>query len=272
MVVLVLLYGCEIWGHEKLDLIDKLHLKALKYMLHLNRSTLTAQVYGESGIFPISLDIKARIVGFWADLVNPTKPKLASKIYNVLYDLHCRGEYTSPWLLHIKQILTDAGLECVWETQRFTSRNSLCNLVRKNIKTKIETEWKLQLDISSKCLYYKNFKSGIFLEPFFRHLPEQLAIALVKFRCSNHKLPIEQGRRQGIPRDERFCRECDMNVIGDEFHLLMECPAHRENRLKYIPNKFRIIKSTYNFCKLMADKSKTVSSKLAKFLIATKTV
>ena len=63
-----------------------------------------------------------------------------------------------------------------------------------------------------------------------------------------------------------------MNVIGDEFHLLMECPAHRENRLKYIPNKFRIIKSTYNFCKLMADKSKTVSSKLAKFLIATKTV
>ena len=169
---------------------------------------------------------------------------LYPEIYNILYDLHCRGEYTSPWLSHVKQTLTDAGLECIWETQRFTSKNSLCNLVRKNIKTKIKTEWRLQLDTSSKCLYYKNFKSRITLEPFFQHLPEQLAIALVKFRCSNHKLPIEQGRRQGIPRDERLCRECDMNVIGDEFHLLMECPAHRENRSKFIPKKFILIKST----------------------------
>ena len=34
----VMLYGCEIWGHENLNIIEKLYLKSLKYILHLKRS------------------------------------------------------------------------------------------------------------------------------------------------------------------------------------------------------------------------------------------
>ena len=48
-------------------------------------------------------------------------------------------------------------------------------------------------------------------------LPERFVLALVKFRCNNHKLPIEQGRKFGIAREERFCTKCNMNSVGDEF-------------------------------------------------------
>ena len=272
MVVPVMLYGCEIWGHEKLDILEKLHLKSLKYILHLNRSTMTAHVFGESGFFPIYVDVKVRMISFWADLVDPSFDKLSNKVYSLCYNLFCSGEYEQPWLADIKETLAKAGLECVWNTQRYTSKSSLCKIIRASLKHQMTTQWRGQLDNSPKCFFYKNYKLSIHREHFLAQLPEQYAIALVKFRCNNHKLPIEQGRKLGIARDERFCRKCDLNVLGDEFHIIMECPAYREERNKFIPAKFRRVMSTFNFCKLMSTKSRSVSLKLAKFLIETKTV
>ena len=272
MVIPVMLYSCEIWGHENIDILEKLHLKSLKYILHLNRNTMSAQVFGESGFYPLSIDVKVRMISFWADLVNPTCEKLTNKMYKICHDLFCMDEYKSPWLCAIKEILVNAGLECVWNTHSFVSKNSLCNLVRNSLKSEMIAKWRDQLDNSTKCLFYKNYKANIVREPFIAQLPERFAIALVKFRCNNHKLPIEQGRKLGIPREERLCRKCDLNVIGDEFHLIMECPAVLEKRIRYIPKSFREVKSTYNFCRLMSSKKRKVSLKLAKFLIETKTV
>ena len=98
-----MLCGCEIWGHENLNIIEKLHLKSLKYIFHLNRSTMSSQVFGESGFYPISLDVKVRMIGFWADLVNPSVEKIASKMYKICHNLYCTGEYKSPWLSDIRK-------------------------------------------------------------------------------------------------------------------------------------------------------------------------
>ena len=35
---------------------------------------------------------------------------------------------------------------------------------------------------------------------------------------SNNRLPIQQRRSLGIPRDERICTVCDSGEVGDEFH------------------------------------------------------
>ena len=51
-----------------------------------------------------------------------------------------------------------------------------------------------------------------------------------------------------------------MNVIGDEFHLIMEGPAYLEERRQYIPLRFRQVKSTFNFCRLMSSNSRVVVS------------
>ena len=94
----------------------------------------------------------------------------------------------------------------------------------------------------------------------------------MKFRCFNHKLPIEQGRKYGIERENRICQKCNMNSIGDEFHLIFECPSAQVERNMFIPSYFTRVKSTYNLCKLLECKSKKVSLNLAKFLKATKVV
>ena len=51
IVVPVLLYGCDIWGFESLDIIERIHLKFLKYIFSLISSTLTYMVYEETGRF-----------------------------------------------------------------------------------------------------------------------------------------------------------------------------------------------------------------------------
>ena len=269
MVVPVLLYGSEIWGHECLDLIEKPHLKSLKCILHLNRSTMSSQVYGESGNFPVSIMIKARMVRFWADLVGSQGNKLSSSIYSILHELHSRSVYTSPWLSVVRQTLVDAGLECAWETQTFTSKDALCSIVNKSLRDSFIQQWWSDLDGSTKCLFYKNFKSEFSEENFVKDLPDQFVFALIKFRCSNHKLPVEMGRRYGIPREERLCRKCNAGAVGDEFHLVMECAAFKEERQKFTPLKFRRVKSTFYFCNIMSSNSKRVALNLAKFLKAT---
>ena len=45
--------------------------------------------------------------------------------------------------------------------------------------------------------------------------------ALVKLRISSHKLLIETGRYENIPRNERVCNVCNCKTIEDEIHFLL---------------------------------------------------
>eukprot|EP00884_Botryococcus_braunii_P006092 jgi/Botrbrau1/15484/Bobra.43_2s0104.1 len=55
------------------------------------------------------------------------------------------------------------------------------------------------------------------------HLPVKNVRTLLRFRLGSHDLPIDTGRRQGIPRDERICTRCSLGMVGDEDHLLFIC-------------------------------------------------
>jgi hypothetical protein len=70
MVKPILLYGCEVWGFSYNDKIEKVHLKFCKLLLHLKSSTPSYMIYGgELGRYPLEIDIKGRIISFWAKLL-----------------------------------------------------------------------------------------------------------------------------------------------------------------------------------------------------------
>ena len=82
------MYGCEIWGYENCDVIERVQLKFYKYIFNLEKSTPSFMIYGELGIMPIIVDIKARIASFWSKLNTPVDgtKKLASGIYDIIYE------------------------------------------------------------------------------------------------------------------------------------------------------------------------------------------
>ena len=49
---------------------------------------------------------------------------------------------------------------------------------------------------------------------------------LLRFRMGCHHLPRDEGSwaRPQVPRLERICRLCATNALGDEKHLVFECP------------------------------------------------
>ena len=51
---------------------------------------------------------------------------------------------------------------------------------------------------------------------------------------SSHQLEIENGRTNGVPREERICGLCHIMIeIEDEYHFTCKCPANVKIREKY---------------------------------------
>ncbi len=47
----------------------------------------------------------------------------------------------------------------------------------------------------------------------------------MRFRLGCHELPVEIGRRAGVLRRNRLCTRCSLGLVGDEKHMIFECPA-----------------------------------------------
>jgi hypothetical protein len=78
------------------------------------------------------------------------------------------------------------------------------------------------------------FKETFIFEQYFDILDEKDFLTLCKFRTTNHKLPIEHGRWNNIPRENRKCNLCNLEEIGDEFHYILNCPYFKQYRDIYI--------------------------------------
>ena len=65
----------------------------------------------------------------------------------------------------------------------------------------------------------KNLENTFGFEKYLTELPVNNRILMTKFRCRNHRLPIETGCRAQTQRDLRLCFHC--NDIGDEYHYLL---------------------------------------------------
>ena len=253
----ILLYSCEVWGTDNCEILEKVQRKFCKHLLVLKQSTPNCMVYGETGQFPLRVHIKQRIVNYWAKLVSrPNKEALVCKVYSVLYQLHQRGSYTSPWLDGVRLILCENGFGNVWLSQSFINQEWLKQAMKLRLQDQYKQEWKSNIENMPKCITYNIIKDEWGLEQYLLSLPRNLRIPLCKFRTSNHKLPVERGRYQNIPRHERYCTLCNTNKLGDEFHFLLECTALENMRKKYIDQQILRSRNVITFKRLMSQEDR----------------
>ena len=81
----MILYGCKIWGFGNLDVIERVLLKVLKMILGMKQSTPNFMVYGETGTYPVSIDICCRMIIFWAKVVSANAVRLSMVMYNIVF-------------------------------------------------------------------------------------------------------------------------------------------------------------------------------------------
>ena len=114
---LFVLYGAEVWGSENCDIVNKVKLGFCKYILHAHKSTCSNMVYGELGETPLHIDIKCKMILYWARLINSKENKLSKLIYSLIYKLYEKDSFHSSWITSVKNILDSAGFSGIWTNQ-----------------------------------------------------------------------------------------------------------------------------------------------------------
>ena len=96
------------------------------------------------------------------------------------------------------------------------------------------SHWNQTLQHSQKLSLYYTFKKNYSLSAYLELTRKNPSTkSPVKLRISSHKLRIETGRYDKIPRDERLCSLCNCNKIEDETRFLLDCPSYSSIRDRF---------------------------------------
>ena len=217
------MYGSEVWGFGTLDVLERTVLKFLKFILNMKSSTPYFMVYGETGFFPINIDIQCRVIAYWDKLISSDVFKLSGLMYKMIYSLNKYSYIRNTrfrWIRNVKHILDNCGMSGIG------NEKWLVCAVKQKLRDIFITNWHAQLDISSSGITYRLIKTNFGMENYLVTLPLKLRKPLIQIRTRNHRLPIETGRWLHIPREERICNLCNdtrIRRLGDEFHFILEC-------------------------------------------------
>ena len=266
----VLLYGSEIWGFGNIDIIERVQLRFLKHILNIRSSTDNCIVYGETGVYPIAIDIQTRIISYWSKLIESGSNPLAASVYT-----HLKSKYDScpaeirhkrfAWLDNVKNILTSCGFINIWRTQSFPNKLWLKNAIQQKLRDIFIGEWFRTIEESRSCMTYKLIKNKFEFETYLLNTPQRYMKSMIQFRTRNHKLPVETGRWNNTPYDQRKCPLCQRD-IGDEFHYIFVCNGFAQARKQSLKPKFIERPNVLLFEKIINTKNTSEYLKLCKFI------
>ena len=142
--------------------------------------------------------------------------------------------------------------------------NSGIYLIIQRIHDQYIQIWFCELDQSPKLITYRLYKT-VFVtnNNLSRIYNYNLRTCLSRFRCSSHKLFIEEGRHHTIARELRLCKYCNMNMIENEYHFLLVCRFYQDLRRKPLPNYYCSWPNTHKFVALITTNSSTLLKRLS---------
>ena len=108
-------------------------------------------VYGELGITPLDIDIKARMIVYWAKRVNEDQCEISHVIYSLLYQLDEFNNFKSNWLTLIRCTLNYSGFP--------SSVSIFRNILKLRWKDQVIQKRHESISGSKKCMNYRIFKN-----------------------------------------------------------------------------------------------------------------
>jgi hypothetical protein len=209
------------------------------------------------------------VSSFWFKLVKErSKNKLSSVMYKFLYQMYIKEEYKSPYLQCVETTLNELGMSGMWlcQLELDVSTPWLKASIKQRLQDQYTHQWILDVDSRDLFYNYRLYKTVFRYESYLNALPDNLKFILLRFRTLNHRLPVQSGRMNNIPHNERSCSKCTSDDIGDEFHYVMTCPFFAEKRKKFIPQRFWKRPNIIKFQSLFCDSSLHLLIRLTYFV------
>jgi hypothetical protein len=197
----ILLYGSEVWGFSDLELCKRFQLRFVKLILNLNKSTPTCMVLGEVGMFPVELEVKSRMLSYCYNIHCQSLngyDKISCMLYRLCAMQNETTNYALTWLQSVHRLLDQLGLSFL-KLSASLSLTQFKLTIRQRLKDHFLQLWRSDLQENSVCINYRLFKDHFCFENYLIKLPYTLRQRILKFRVSNHKLPIPEGEDRVRP-------------------------------------------------------------------------
>ena len=282
MVEPILLYNCEIaqacipatWDIEKFKknmwderIIDKVLKGFLRHILGVHKKTAIAGIRGETGKFPLSVNIYVQMIKYWTRMLS-TNSTLLQEAHLDNMERYRSGKKC--WIRPIIYLLNVCDVTDINITDIVTKPHSFAKIISDKIKELYVKNWEANSsDKEGKLRFYFQFKKKFELEPYLDNIPRDDRKAITKLRLSSHRLPIEvmryQNKNQNKNWEDRRCKICNTKEVGDEWHYLTSCKndkiiatrSHFQEEVKKIQPQLRDfqVKDLMKYCMILHDTS-----------------
>ncbi len=244
--------------------------KYCKYILGVKDSTPTAGVWGELGQYPLYIFRKLNMVKYWYKIVTNSHDRLRYTCYSYLkskIDIQMPRQYRN-WAAEIRQIFVNIGMIGVWHTEIIdTSYEYFTNSVKHILVDLFITEWVTEMFQRDKLRTYRLFKKVFACESYFVELSPVLRKSMSRLKLSSHTLEIEMGRYPPrVPAINRYCKQCNIHDIDDEFHFILKCTKFSDLHSVYIPHYYRVRPNMITFISLMSTDNVHLRKRLSLFI------
>ena len=267
LVASVLNYGSEIWRYHAGKEVENVHIKFMRQILGVRKSTNLSGLYGELGRIPLFIFRKIHMIRYWVKILQSPETSLVKRVFNILRTDtdNANSHGNKNWAFHIKHILDSHGLSFFWIHQDTIPIR--LETIQTRIIDQYKQSWYTNINNSQRLLSYSMIKHNFQFEEYLdKIINSKYRKALTRFRISAHKLRIETGRHDNTPRENRICEQCNTNTIENEYHFLLVCPRYRELRIKYIKRYFFSWPTTNKFETLLLSSNTKTISNVAKFI------
>jgi hypothetical protein len=116
-------------------------------------------IYGDLGRFSIGIDIKMKIVSFWARLFGE-RNKLSYLSYKLVYTFSIEENVHLVWIKYLKELFDETGNSSIWINQDISNSNLLISSIKLRLHDQFKQGWYSLIENTQKALNYKIFKEN----------------------------------------------------------------------------------------------------------------
>ena len=256
----VMMYGAALWGSKEFQKLNTVQNKACKFFLGISRSSPNIACHGDMGWLSVFAKQKIEMVRLWCRLQTMDNSRLTHKVFRWSNSLSLG--YIHTWEYQIKELLKQADMYDGPHPDPSINPKAMMHRYREAIVQIDKDNWHRKVwddtgneQNGNKLRLYRCVKKDIFVETYITTimpLHHRQNLAMLRFGCL--PIEIELGRRNNTPLEMRLCKQCNMNCIEDERHLLLECPLYDDLRSpleQFIPDINASIHDQY--CSLLSN-------------------
>ena len=241
-------YACELWGPYRLPAqsaaarqqLSLAHTHMLREISGVRRSAPTSVLLAEFGLRSMPDQWLLRAAGFWNSLAALPQANVFRRIAldacTAAISSNCRN-----WAHSMFRAVRGTGYQLNIRCDDLDK--ILAPALTLMLEQRRDAVWD-GLDICPRTCPSVNARlctyAQWFARPAGRHARSLLDLPVsrrcmqrfLRFRMGCHRLPRDAGAWVGIPRLQRVCNLCAQRVIGDEKHMVFECPTLQDLRDK----------------------------------------